>query len=100
MTMSSSQAQNRLVIDIADLPNFEGHSFGPSSWQQLSQSYVQYYANVSGDHYPIHVDPEAGAKSPFGQSVAHGYLTPSRVVPLMAEVLTITGFTTGVNYGP
>jgi len=97
--MSSSQVQNRLVIDIADLPNFEGHSFGPSSWQQLSQTDVQDYANVSGDHNPIHVDPEAGAKSPFGQTVAHGYLTLSRVVPLMAEVFTITGFTTGVNYG-
>ena len=97
--MSSSTIDNQLSIAIDDLPNHEGQSFGPSAWQQLTQADVSAYADVSGDHNPIHVDPVAAAESPFGRTVAHGYLTLSRVVPLMADVFTVTGFKTGVNYG-
>lgn len=97
--MSSSTIDNHLSIAIDDLPNYEGQSFGPSAWQQLTQADVSAYANVSGDHNPIHVDPAVAAQSPFGQTVAHGYLTLSRVVPLMAEVFTVTDVKTGMNYG-
>jgi len=97
--MASPKVDNHLSIALDDIPHYEGRSFGPSSWQPLTQSDVSAYAEVSGDHNPIHLDPVAAAASPFGQTVAHGYLTLSRVVPLMAEVFSVTGFTTGVNYG-
>lgn len=95
----SSAPQNPITVSIEDLPRVEGQSFGPSAWHTLTQADISAYADISGDHNPIHVDPEAAARSPFGTVVAHGYLTLSRVVPLMAEVFEITGASSGINYG-
>ncbi|MCY1158476.1 MAG: MaoC family dehydratase [Citricoccus sp.] len=87
----------RTTID--GIPELVGHTFGPSSWFQVTQDDVDAYAQVSRDHNPIHVDPAAAARSPFGRTVAHGYLTLSLVVPLMAEVFEVTDMGTGMNYG-
>ncbi|HRO30720.1 MULTISPECIES: MaoC family dehydratase [Micrococcaceae] len=87
----------RTTID--GLPELVGRTFGPSSWFRVTQDDVDAYAQVSRDHNPIHVDPEAAARSPFGRTVAHGYLTLSLVVPLMAEVFEVTDMGTGMNYG-
>jgi acyl dehydratase len=87
----------RTTID--GIPELAGHTFGPSSWFQVTQDDVDAYAQVSRDHNPIHVDPAAAARSPFGRTVAHGYLTLSLVVPLMAEVFEVTDMGTGMNYG-
>jgi acyl dehydratase len=57
------------------------------------------YADASGDHNPIHIDPAAAAQSPFGTTIAHGYLTLSLVVPLMAQYFEVTDVGTAVNYG-
>lgn len=84
---------------VAGIPDLVGQSFGPSSWHQVTQDAVNAYAEVSGDRNPIHLDPEAGAKSPFGCTVVHGYLTLGLVVPLMAEVFEVTDMGTGINYG-
>lgn len=92
-------AENRLSVSVDQLPELQGATFGPSSWQVITQEDIQQYADVSGDHNPIHTDPEAAAKSPFGTVVAHGYLTLSRVVPLMAEVFEVTEISSGINYG-
>lgn len=87
----------RTTID--GIPGLTGRTFGPSSWFRVTQDDVNAYADVSRDHNPIHVDPEAAARSPFGRTVAHGYLTLSLVVPLMAEVFEVTDMGTGMNYG-
>ncbi|MFC8798617.1 MaoC family dehydratase [Promicromonospora sp. NPDC057138] len=86
-------------VALADLPQHVGTVFGPSSWRAISQEEVGDFADLTGDHNPIHVDPEAAARSPFGGTIVHGYLTLSLVVPLMAEILEVTGVTTGINYG-
>lgn len=91
--------QNRLSVSVDQLPELRGSTFGPSSWQTITQGDIQRYADVSGDHNPIHTDPEAAGQSPFGTVVAHGYLTLSRVVPLMAEVFEVTDISSGINYG-
>lgn len=89
----------KISTTVDGLPELVGHAFGPSSWRRVTQEDVRAYADVSGDHNPIHIDPEAGARSPFGRTVVHGYLTLSLVVPLMAEVFTVADMGTGMNYG-
>lgn len=89
----------KLTTTVDELASAAGRTFGPSSWFQVTQEDVNAYANVSRDHNPIHVDPAAAAKSPFGRPVAHGYLTLSLVVPLMAEVFEVSDMGTGMNYG-
>ncbi|WP_448002777.1 MaoC family dehydratase [Agromyces bauzanensis] len=89
----------RLTTPLDDLPGSVGATFGPSSWRTITQSDVDRYANLSEDRNPIHVDPVAAAATPFGGTIVHGYLTLGLVVPLMAEVFTVTGFGMGINYG-
>jgi acyl dehydratase len=88
-----------ITTTVDGLPGLVGRTFGPSSWRQVTQEDVNAYADVSGDRNPIHLDPEAGARSPFGRTVVHGYLTLGLVVPLMAELFDVTDMGTGINYG-
>lgn len=88
-----------LTIPIGGLPAQVGRSFGPSPWREVTQEDVDLFARVTGDHNPIHVDPEAAAATPYGTTIAHGLFTLSLVVPLMAEVFEVTGSSMGVNYG-
>jgi len=89
----------RLSAQLDDLPGLAGLSFGPSSWHTITQSEVDRFADLSGDRNPIHIDPIAAAATPFGTTIAHGFLTLSLVAPLMAEVFEVTGVGTGINYG-
>ncbi|MGI5191344.1 MaoC family dehydratase [Promicromonospora sp. CA-289599] len=86
-------------VALADLPQHVGTVFGPSSWRTITQEEVGDFADLTSDHNPIHVDPEAAARSPFGGTIAHGYFTLSLLVPLMAEIFEVTGVATGINYG-
>nr|WP_052113765.1 MaoC family dehydratase [Actinotalea fermentans] len=74
-------------------------TFGPSSWREVTQDEVNRFADLTGDHNPVHLDPDFAAGTPFGGTIAHGYLTLALVVPLMADVVQVTGVGTGVNYG-
>lgn len=87
------------TVAMADLPGLVGTTFGPSSWRAVTQDEVNRFADLTGDHNPVHTDPEFAAATPFGGTIAHGYLTLSLVVPLMAEILEVTGVGTGINYG-
>lgn len=89
----------KIAVTVDKLPELVGRKFGPSSWFQVTQDDVNAYADVSRDRNPIHLDAAAAARSPFGRTVAHGYLTLSLVVPLMAEVFEVTDMGTGMNYG-
>jgi acyl dehydratase len=85
---------------MADLPGLTGTELGTSDWYEVTQQHVDLFADATGDHQWIHVDVErAKAESPFGGPIAHGYLTLSLLVPLFAQVLTVTDTAMGVNYG-
>jgi acyl dehydratase len=95
----TSLSEGILTTPIDDLPTLVGRHFGPSSWRQITQEDVAAFAELSGDRNPIHLDPEFAKGTPFGTTIAHGYLTLSLVVPMMAEVFEVTGVGVGINYG-
>src|SRR5207253_2290184 len=78
-----------------------GHEVGVSSWHLVDQKRIDVYADVIEDHQFIHVDPErAKRETPFGTTVAHGFLTVSMLSVFSYEALPkIVGVTRGVNYG-
>ncbi len=78
-----------------------GAEFGPSSWIDVSQETIQAFADTTGDHNFIHVDPEMAAQTPFGGTVAHGYLTLSLLPQMSYEVLPHDdpGAGMALNYG-
>ena len=77
-----------------------GSELGSSEWFEVTQEAVNTFAEATGDHQWIHVDVQrAKAESPFGGPIAHGYLTLSLLVPMLAEVLVVTDTAMGVNYG-
>jgi acyl dehydratase len=77
-----------------------GKGLGPSEWVEITQDMVNLFADATGDHQWIHVDVERAKKeSPFGGPIAHGYLTLSLWPRLAPQLMKITGFSMGVNYG-
>ena len=65
----------------------------------IDQAQVNLFADATGDHQWIHVDPERAASGPFGAAIAHGYLTLSIIPSILHEVIRVEGFKFGVNYG-
>ncbi|MFP5371326.1 MAG: MaoC family dehydratase [Actinomycetes bacterium] len=85
---------------MAELPGLVGTDLGTSDWYEVTQEHVDKFADATNDHQWIHIDVErAKSESPFGGPIAHGYLTLSLVVPLVAQVLDVTDTAMGVNYG-
>jgi acyl dehydratase len=77
-----------------------GAEFGPSSWIDVPQEKIQAFADATGDHQFIHVDPERAAQTPFGGTIAHGYLTLSLLPAMSYEVIPHEeGDGMGLNYG-
>ncbi|MCH8614295.1 MaoC family dehydratase [Arsenicicoccus dermatophilus] len=77
-----------------------GEHLGWSGWHQVTQEQVDQFAEATGDHQWIHVDPERAAReTPFGGTIAHGYFTLSRIPGMLEEVYEVTGVTMGMNYG-
>jgi len=87
------------VIPIDDLKARVGQQLGHSEWQTITQDQVNLFADATGDHQWIHVDPERAKAGPFGSPIAHGYLTLSLVPALLNQVLAVDGITMAVNYG-
>jgi acyl dehydratase len=75
-----------------------GDRFGPSSWIEIPQSKIDAFADATGDHQWIHVDPERAKDGPFGSTIAHGYLTLSLLPVASYEVVPREGGM-GINYG-
>ena len=86
-------------IDVDDLHTLVGSSLGPTAWRDITQEDVNLFADVTGDHQWIHIDPERAAEGPFGQTIAHGFLTLSLVSVLIGGLLEVTGSALTVNYG-
>ena len=75
-----------------------GDTFGPSSWIEITQEKIDLFADATGDHQWIHVDPEKAKDGPFGTTIGHGYLTLSLLPVASYEVLPRSG-RMGINYG-
>jgi acyl dehydratase len=86
-------------LTIDELEHAGERDLGTSSWVRIEQRAINLFAEATGDHQWIHVDPEAAAKGPFGTTIAHGYLTLSLLPALLSEVLRVTDARMGVNYG-
>ena len=84
---------------LADLQPLVGHEIGVSDWLTVDQARIDLFAQATGDHQWIHVDPERAAAGPFGTTVAHGFLTLSLVPQLFATAFEIDDVRMGVNYG-
>jgi len=82
-----------------ELRSLVGQEIGVSDWLPVDQDRINLFADATGDHQWIHVDPAKAAAGPFGTTIAHGYLTLSLLPPLMANVFEVTGKRMGVNYG-
>ncbi|WP_342363250.1 MaoC family dehydratase [Terrarubrum flagellatum] len=76
-----------------------GSALGASEWLLIDQERIDLFAEATGDHQWIHVDPERAKSGPFGATVAHGYLTLSLVNMFLPELFRAEGMTMGVNYG-
>jgi acyl dehydratase len=87
------------ALTLAELEESAGRELGTSDWHEISQEQINRFAEATGDHQWIHVDPDAAANGPFGTTVAHGYLTLSMLPMLLSEVVTVSDAVMGVNYG-
>jgi len=76
-----------------------GRELGTSDWLEITQERVNQFADATGDHQWIHVDPVRAAAGPFGGPIAHGYLTLSLSNALLPEIVEVQGVSMGVNYG-
>jgi acyl dehydratase len=76
-----------------------GKELGVSEWHQVTQEDIDAFADVTGDHQWIHVDPERAAATPFGGTIAHGYYTLSLAPRFIYAMYTLEGFAFGLNYG-
>ncbi len=86
-------------LTVEELDGTTERDLGPSAWHPIEQRSIDLFAEATGDHQWIHVDPEAAAAGPFGGTIAHGYLSLSMLPMLMSEVLSVEGARMGVNYG-
>jgi acyl dehydratase len=89
----------RVFSGIAELEAAVGDHLGHSGWHEITQEQVNRFAEATGDHQWIHVDPERAADGAFGGTIAHGFLTLALVPMLTAEVYAVAGVSMGVNYG-
>ena len=76
-----------------------GEVLGTSSWVEVTQEAVNLFADATGDHQWIHVDPEKAKSGPFGTTIAHGFMTLSLLPRLMHEMYTVNGIKMAINYG-
>jgi acyl dehydratase len=87
------------VSQIEKVQGLIGTELGVGDWQEVTQDQINLFADATGDHQWIHVDPERAKQGPFGAPIAHGYLTLSLIPSLGGGGLPIEGAKMGVNYG-
>lgn len=101
MPTPSSERPQAPSLTIAQLQQRVGESLGYSTWMTLDQARIDRFAECTGDHQFIHVDPQRAAReTPFGGTIAHGFLTLSLLPVLLAQKLpTPSDCQMGINYG-
>jgi len=88
-----------MIPSLDSLAGMVGTELPASEWHQVTQDEINLFADATGDHQWIHVDPERARSGPFGGPIAHGYLTLSLVPVLMSSVVKVEGVKLGINYG-
>jgi acyl dehydratase len=83
----------------AELKAVVGQELGSSDWLEITQERIDLFADATGDHQWIHVDPDRARSGPFGRTIAHGYLTLSLVNLFLPQILEVRGISMGINYG-
>lgn len=87
-------------VPVAELAQYVGKELGRSEWLTIDQERINLFAEATGDFQFIHVDPVKAAKTPFGSTIAHGFLTLSLTPKLMEDILVLPeGLKMVVNYG-
>jgi acyl dehydratase len=84
---------------VDELAGWVGRHLGYSDWLLVDQARIDLFADATGDHQWIHVDPERAAAGPFGATVAHGYLTLSLIPSLVSQIYKVEGVPLRINYG-
>jgi len=88
------------VVPKEEFLGFVGHKFEPGEWTELTQDRINQFADCTDDHQFIHVDEEAAKNTPFGGTIAHGFLTLSCLVPMCTGIgVAPENVVMGVNYG-
>ena len=91
----------RIFRTPAEMLTCIGEELGPTEWLSIEQERVDLFADATGDHQWIHVDPErAKAETPFGGTIAHGFLSLSLLSPMAMDLgFSLEGIAMGINYG-
>ena len=89
----------RTINGIDELKTLVGEHLGYSPYVEITQEQVNTFADATGDHQWIHVDPERAKAGPFGGPIAHGYLTLSLGPTLSPQIFSVSGISMAVNYG-
>ena len=89
------------VVNVDELADHVGKEVGVSNWMEVDQQRINQFADATDDHQYIHVDAERAAQTPFGTTIAHGFLTLSLLVPMGADngTLKLENSVMGINYG-
>ncbi|MDI1464436.1 MaoC family dehydratase [Catellatospora sp. KI3] len=87
------------ITHVRDLDSVVGRFLGHSEWHEITQRQVDLFAEATWDHQWIHTDPERAAAGPYGQTIAHGFLTMSLTPTLLAEIWRVDGVDMTVNQG-
>lgn len=87
-------------VPVTELSQYVGKELGRSAWLKIDQQRINLFAEATGDFQFIHVDPEKAAQTPFGSTIAHGFLTLSLIPKLIEDILVLPqGMMMVVNYG-
>ncbi|WP_372877848.1 MaoC family dehydratase [Pseudomonas sp.] len=87
-------------VPVAELNDYVGKELGRSAWLTIDQQRINQFAECTGDHQFIHVDPEKAKQTPFGSTIAHGFLSLSLIPMLMEDIMIMPqGLKMAVNYG-
>jgi acyl dehydratase len=89
----------RIFSNLDEFRACEGEILGSSDWVEIDQTRIDTFADATGDHQWIHVDPQRAAKGPFGATLAHGYLTLSLLPSLTGTIYRVDGLRMALNYG-
>jgi acyl dehydratase len=89
-----------ITIDVRTISGRVGEEIAVSDWLEVTQARIDQFAEATGDHQWIHVDPaRAAAESPYKGTIAHGFLTLSLLSTLIRESIQVTGLRMAINYG-
>ncbi len=89
----------RVFENLSELKSCVGQELAVSEWVAVTQERIDRFAEATGDHQWIHVDPQRAAKGPFGATIAHGYLTLSMLPMFFERTIELRGVRMSVNYG-